>query len=123
MRMAFPHCGQSRRLVLVSAASKSRQLAGWGSSRELAVASSWRQRASLAARFRVERVLAGAAHSSPEGRDRMIGELRPVFATLPPSAMRMELTRMVSGRLALPESLAATLLEPDGGRRGRARDD
>ena len=74
-------------------------------------------------RFRVERVLAGGDHSTPEGRDRMIEELRPVFATLPPSAMRMELTRMVSGRLALPESLAATLLEPDGGRRGRARDD
>ena len=61
-------------------------------------------------RFRVERALAGGDHSTPEGRDRMIEELRPVFATLPPSAMRLELTRMVSGRLALPESLAETLL-------------
>ncbi len=61
-------------------------------------------------RFRVERVLARGDDSSPEGRDRMIEELRPVFATLPPSAMRMELTRIVSGRLALPESLAETLL-------------
>jgi DNA primase len=61
-------------------------------------------------RFRVERVLARGDHSTPEGRDRMIDELRPVFATLPPSAMRMELTRMVSGHLALPESLAETLL-------------
>jgi DNA primase len=61
-------------------------------------------------RFRVERVLAGGEHSSPEGRDRMIEELRPVFATLAPSAMRMELTRLVSGRLALSESLAETLL-------------
>jgi DNA primase len=68
-------------------------------------------------RFRVERVLAGGDDSSPEGRDRMIEELRPVFATLPPSAMRLELTRMVSGRLALPESLAETLL----GQSGRAR--
>ena len=67
-------------------------------------------------RFRVERVLAGGDHSTPEGRDRMIEELRPVFATLPPSAMRMELTRMVSGRLALPESLAETLLAQAGGR-------
>jgi DNA primase len=66
-------------------------------------------------RFRVERVLAGGDHSTPEGRDRMIEELRPVFATLPPSAMRMELTRMVSGRLALPESLAETLLAPGRG--------
>jgi DNA primase len=61
-------------------------------------------------RFRVERVLASGDHSSPEGRDRMIDELRPVFATLPPSAMRMELTRLVAGRLDLPESLAETLL-------------
>jgi len=73
-------------------------------------------------RFRVERVLAGGDHSSPEGRDRMIEELRPIFATLAPSAMRMELTRMVSGRLALPESLAETLLSSDGARgRGSAR--
>jgi DNA primase len=73
-------------------------------------------------RFRVERVLAGGEHSSPEGRDRMLEELRPIFATLAPSAMRMELTRMVSGRLALPESLAETLLSSDGARgQGAAR--
>src|SRR6202035_3245066 len=69
-------------------------------------------------RFRVERVLAGGDHSTPEGRDRMIEELRPVFATLPPSAMRLELMRMVSGRLALPERLAETL-PGGGGRPGR----
>jgi DNA primase len=63
-------------------------------------------------RFRVERVLATGDHGSPEGRDRMVEELRPVFAMLPPSAMRLELTRMVSGRLALPESLMETLLSP-----------
>jgi DNA primase len=61
-------------------------------------------------RFRVERVLAAGDHSSPEGRDRMVEELRPIFATLAPSAMRMELTRLVAGRLELPESLAETLL-------------
>jgi DNA primase len=61
-------------------------------------------------RFRVERVLAGGDDSSPEGRDRMIEELRPVFATLPPSAMRMDLTKLVSGRLGLSEGLAETLL-------------
>jgi DNA primase len=74
-------------------------------------------------RFRVERVLAGGDHSNPEGRDRMIEELRPVFATLPPSAMRMELMRLVSGRLALPESLAETLLSSTGGGGGRERRD
>jgi len=66
-------------------------------------------------RFRVERVLANGDDSSPEGRDRIVEQLRPVFATLPPSAMRMELTRIVSGRLALPESLAETLLAGGGG--------
>jgi DNA primase len=65
-------------------------------------------------RFRVERVLAGGDDSSPEGRDRMIDELRPIFATLAPSAMRMELTRIVSSRLALPERMAETLLAPGG---------
>ncbi len=71
-------------------------------------------------RFRVERVLAAGDHENPEGRDRMIEELRPVFATLAPSAMRMELTRIVSSRLALTESLAETLLSARGGR-GAAR--
>lgn len=71
-------------------------------------------------RFRVERVLAGGDDSSPEGRDRIVEQLRPVFATLPPSAMRMELTRIVSSRLALPESLAETLLAGGGGGGGGA---
>ena len=71
-------------------------------------------------RFRVERVLANGDDSSPEGRDRIIEQLRPVFATLPPSAMRMELTRIVSGRLALPERLAETLLAGGGGGTGTA---
>jgi DNA primase len=61
-------------------------------------------------RFRVERVLAAGDQESPEGRDRILEELRPVFATLPPSAMRLELTQLVSSRLALPESLAEQLL-------------
>jgi DNA primase len=61
-------------------------------------------------RFRVERVLAAGDETSAEGRDRTIDELRPIFATLPPSAMRLELTRLVSGRLELPETLAEQLL-------------
>jgi DNA primase len=65
-------------------------------------------------RFRVERVLAAGDDSTPEGRDRMIDELRPVFATLPPSAMRDELTRIVSSRLALREGLAEQLLAAGG---------
>ena len=42
-----------------------------------------------------------------------------MFATLPPSAMRMELTRLVSSRLALPESLAEQLLGQGGQLRER----
>jgi DNA primase len=61
-------------------------------------------------RFRVERVLAGGQDSTPEGRDRMLGELRPIFTELPQSAMRMELTRLVSGKLGLGEGLAEGLL-------------
>ncbi len=73
-------------------------------------------------RFRVERVLAGGDDSSPEGRDRTIEQLRPVFATLPPSAMRMELTRIVSSRLALPESLVEQMLSEQPGRAGSRPD-
>jgi DNA primase len=69
-------------------------------------------------RFRVERTLAGGDDSSPEGRDRMLAELRPVFETLPPSAMRMELTRLVSGRLGLSEGLTETLLAGGAGQAG-----
>lgn len=75
-------------------------------------------------RFRVERVLAQGDYGSPEGRDSTIEELRPVFATLAPSAMRMELTRLVSGRLELPESVIERDLSVVGaggaGAQGRA---
>jgi DNA primase len=85
-------------------------------------------RAAPFVRFRVERVLASGDDTSPEGRDRMIGELRGVFEGLPPSSMRMDLTRLVSGRLGLSEGLAETLLAArvgqgggGGGLEGRAR--
>jgi DNA primase len=65
-------------------------------------------------RFRVERVLAEGDHASAEGRDRMLGQLRPVFAALPASAMRMELTQIVSERLRLPQSLAERALAAGG---------
>jgi DNA primase len=56
-------------------------------------------------RFRVERVLASGDDSSPEGRDGMVDELRPVFAQIAPGAMRDELVRMASGRLAVQPSV------------------
>src|SRR4029077_53548 len=74
-------------------------------------------------RFRVERALADGDTATPEGRDHLVDTLVPVFATLPPSAMRLELTRIVSERLSLPESLAERLLGGEGrggaGARGR----
>jgi DNA primase len=71
-------------------------------------------------RFRVERVLASGDDSS-RGRDQMIAELREVFDQVPPSAMRMELTRLVSGKLGLSESLAETLDSGGGQAQGRQR--
>lgn len=65
-------------------------------------------------RFRVDRVLAGGDPSNAEWRDRAIEALRPLFAQVPPSALRLELAQAVAGRLALPESLLERLLR-DGG--------
>jgi DNA primase len=71
-------------------------------------------------RFRVDRVLAGGEDSTPEGRDRILAELRPIFATLPArSAMRDALTKIVSSRLALRENVAETLLAHRPGQGGR----
>ena len=71
-------------------------------------------------RFRVERVLAAGDDSSPEGRDVMLAELRPVFATIAPGAMREELLRIVSGRMGLREGVTETLLAGGGGGRSAA---
>lgn len=65
-------------------------------------------------RFRVERELDGADLTGAEGKDRAIEALRPVFATMPPSAMREELVRMVSDRADLqPSQVSAWLSATD----------
>jgi DNA primase len=61
-------------------------------------------------RFRVQQALDAGDDQSPEGRDKIVEQLRPIFATIPPSALRLDLARLVSGRLALPESLLEGLL-------------
>jgi DNA primase len=61
-------------------------------------------------RFRVERILAGGDVDTPEGRDRILDQLRPVFAELPPGAMREELQREVVSRLRVSEKLVERLL-------------
>jgi len=62
-------------------------------------------------RFQAERVLAAGDIGSPEGRDEMLGELRPLLAGLSPGAMRDELVRLVAERLSLSEKSAGSLLE------------
>jgi DNA primase len=61
-------------------------------------------------RFRVQRVLESADLSSAEGKDRAIAELRPVFAQIPPSAMREELVALVADRTDLAPALVASWL-------------
>ncbi|HEX4035850.1 MAG TPA: DNA primase [Solirubrobacteraceae bacterium] len=68
-------------------------------------------------RFRVERILASGDAASPEGRDRILDELRPVFEELPAGAMREELEREVVSRLGVSEKLIEQLF---AGRRGGA---
>jgi DNA primase len=71
-------------------------------------------------RFRVERILASGDSSTPEGRDRILAQLRPVFATLGLGAMREELEREVVVALGVSEKAVERLLAGGGGdgRRG-----
>jgi DNA primase len=73
-------------------------------------------------RFRVERILDTGDRDSPEGRDRILEQLRPVFAELAPGAMREELEREVVSRLSVSERLVERLLAPRNGTAG-SRDD
>jgi DNA primase len=61
-------------------------------------------------RFRVERELGAADLSSAEGKDAVIGALRPVFAQIAPSAMREELVGLVADRTELAPALVASWL-------------
>jgi DNA primase len=65
-------------------------------------------------RFRAEHVLGSGDPSDSEEQDRMLAELRPIFAELPPSAVRMELTQIVSSRFALRGDNAAEKLLASG---------
>jgi DNA primase len=68
-------------------------------------------------RFRVERALALGDRTTAEGKDRVLEELRPVFAGLGPSLLRQELVGLVAESLDVPDELAASLL----GARGQTR--
>ncbi len=60
--------------------------------------------------FRVQRVLASGDGASAQGKDDMLTALRPIFATMPPSAMRDEELRIVAGRIELSTDLLNSLL-------------
>jgi len=62
-------------------------------------------------RFRVDRVLATADLDSAEGREEAAHELAPVFAELEQGTTQLELIKIVSERLDLPESLAEKILQ------------
>lgn len=61
--------------------------------------------------FNVERILARADTDSAEGRDRALAELAPAFASLPPSVLRDQLLRRVSGALELSDARLRALLD------------
>jgi DNA primase len=61
-------------------------------------------------RFRVERELAKGDLSDAEGKDAVIAALGPVFATIPPSAMREELVALVADRTDLAPTLVGSWL-------------
>ncbi len=69
-------------------------------------------------RFRVLRALDAGDLTDAEGKDRVLGRLRGVFATLPPSVMREDLLRIVADRMDLSQDLLGSLLgrpAQDGG--------
>jgi DNA primase len=65
-------------------------------------------------RFRVQQALDAGDLSSAEGKDAVIGVLRPVFAGIPSSALREELVALVADRMALAPSLVGSWLVGGG---------
>jgi DNA primase len=65
--------------------------------------------------FHVDWILSRGDLRSAEGKDAVFAQVRPLLANLPPSALRDELVRRVSGRLELPEGRIASLVEGSAG--------
>jgi DNA primase len=64
--------------------------------------------------FRVLRALESGDMTDAEGKDRVLAQLRGIFATLGPSVMREELLRTVADRMDLSTDLLNSLLEQRG---------
>jgi DNA primase len=60
--------------------------------------------------FRVDAALAAGDLSSAEGKDRVLADVRPVFAALGPSVLRDDLLRKLADRLDVTPELVASLL-------------
>jgi DNA primase len=67
-------------------------------------------------KFQVERELERADLTQAEGKDGAIAALKPVFATLPPSALREELLAHVADAVDLPPSMVSSWLPVAGER-------
>jgi DNA primase len=76
--------------------------------------------------FNVDRILDGADTRTAEGRDRALGELRPMIRELGGSVLHDDLLRRIAGRLQLTFAQAAALASevsaPGGGRPGGRAD-
>ncbi len=65
-------------------------------------------------RFRVLRALDAGDLSDAEGKDRALGQLHGIFATIGPSVMRDDLLRIVADRMDLSHELLGSLLSQRG---------
>jgi DNA primase len=65
--------------------------------------------------FEVARILDRADTSSAEGRDRALGELRPVLDGMPSGLLLDELMQRIAGQLGLNQTRLASLIETNGG--------
>jgi DNA primase len=65
--------------------------------------------------FHVESILGRGDVRSAEGKDAVFERLRPVLADVPPSSLRDDLMRRVSGRLELSSERLASLVAGDAG--------
>ena len=61
-------------------------------------------------RWQVEHALASGDTGTPDGRERLLGEVAPVVNALPQGILRQELVRVVADRLALSEALMESAL-------------
>jgi DNA primase len=66
--------------------------------------------------FEVERILDRADTGSAEGRDRALGELRPVLDGMPSGVLRDDLMQRIAGELELSQARLASVVGSDGGR-------